>query len=352
MKFRLVQPLVSTAILLSIIGNLQPTFASEVRGQPFQVSAVSFSETELNILEALKYDLNTFDYEDADRLIYELIEKDPTNKSRIREIIYRVVHHEHSNPSSPPPGGWEVSYEYGAKWLNYLIDNKISQSSADFHELSKLNLYSKRYHHAFEFSNKAMYLKPSTELALQIHLTHTNILLALHKPTEAAKTLEKLIPIITKLYASEKYVREHFEDDYLTLVILTRDGEDNREENPVYTKWHMETRRHFNSIALKLAPKFDRPYAAQSWVFREKRDYKTALQLINKAIQLNPHYYDHYADRAELFQRLKSWQSAIGDYNKAISLLEKMSSTRELGVLEEMQLKHLREMRAILVRFQ
>lgn len=58
----------------------------------------------------------------------------------------------------------------------------------------------------------------------------------------------------------------------------------------------------------------------ESVTYYEAREYKKALECLNKAIAIDPNYADAYRKRAMVYFRLKKYNKAIADYYKRFEI--------------------------------
>lgn len=71
---------------------------------------------------------------------------------------------------------------------------------------------------------------------------------------------------------------------------------------------------------LKIEPKHDQVLHLLGFLYYQRKNYRRALTLIDKAIEINPKIYFFYYDRAKILQDVKKYNAAIASYDKAISL--------------------------------
>jgi tetratricopeptide (TPR) repeat protein len=69
--------------------------------------------------------------------------------------------------------------------------------------------------------------------------------------------------------------------------------------------------------AVDLNPNLYRAYAAMGAIYREKKDYRRAMEAYTKSISAKPNV-DAYFERGQTYVALGDFQKAIDDYDKAI----------------------------------
>jgi Flp pilus assembly protein TadD len=119
-------------------------------------------------------------------------------------------------------------------------------------------------------------------------------------------------------------------------------------ENAAFLAKQDELRDLMTTQALKQAPDFAPVHAERSFLLYLDHQYPQALSHINQAIRLAPANYEYYAKRGDIYRDMNQSASARKDYLKAIAMLEDVQTTRKLNPLEEIDLKFIKEMRAIL----
>jgi tetratricopeptide (TPR) repeat protein len=314
----------------------------------FQISSSQVTADDKEIVDSLYENLKTYDVEEGSRVLEELIQQNPSNKARTKELIRGVLNFDF--PIVDIPNRRDYIHKFRIKWLNYIINNKLDATPEDYLSLSENYFSVRNIVECFNISHKALNLKPSPETELKLYYINTKALLGAHKPDLASKNLDKIQAILPKLYTSEKYTRKHFKSHYISLEIIRSETDYDIGEfpAPAFEKKHVALRQYFISLAIKFAPNFDLPYGEQSQLFYyEMSNYKQALASINRAIKLNPKFFGHYATRASIFNRLDSDISAINDYNKAIQLLESKERAEGLNDLEKFKLESIKNSKAI-----